>query len=149
MKGFVRRTLSGWEPADEQAQLMHKRHKVGQVYRAEIVQPRNYEHHKLFMALLDLTFQNQDRYDDSWAFRTAVALEAGHVKQFITLNGEIQLIPLRYSYDDIPDEGDFTVEFGKAMTVCARLLHDMDLAELEAEVGRYADEHYGRAGWHA
>ena len=33
----------------------------------------------------------------------------------------------------------------KAMTVCARILRMNDVAELEAEVSRYADEHYGRA----
>lgn len=145
MKGFIRKTLTGWESADEQARHIHRRQKLGQVYRADIVQPRNYRHHCLFMALLDLTFQNQSVYTDDWAFRTAVALEAGHVRQFVTLEGEIQLVPLRYSYDDIPDEQDFAIAFGKAMTVCARILRMNDLDQLEAEVSRYADEHYGRA----
>lgn len=145
MKGFIRKTLSGWAPADEQSQTMHKRHKAGQVYRADIVQPRNYKHHCLFMALLDLTFQNQEKYTDDWAFRTAVALEAGHVKQFVNLDGEVCFMPLRYSYDDIPDEQDFTKAFGAAMTVCAGILRMNDLDQLEAEVSRYADEHYGRA----
>jgi hypothetical protein len=145
MKGFIRKTLTGWVPADEQAKAIHQREKLGQIYRADIVQPRNYQHHKMFMALLDLTFENQSVYKDDWAFRTAVALEAGHVRQIVTLDGELHLVPLRYSYDDIPDEQDFTKEFAKAMTVCARILRMNDLQELEAEVARYADEHYGRA----
>lgn len=145
MKGFIRKTLTGWVPADDQARHIHQREKLNQVYRADIVQPRNYRHHCLFMALLDLTFANQSKYVDDWAFRTAVALEAGHVRQFVTLDGEIQLVPLRYSYDDIPDEQDFGKAFGAAMTVCARILKMNDLDELEAEVSRYADEHYGRA----
>lgn len=144
MKGFVRKTLAGWSPADEQAQAMHKRQKIGQTYRADIVQPRNYRHHCLFMSLLDLTFQNQERYTDERMFRRAVALEAGHVEQVISLHGEPVLIPLAYSYDEIPDEQDFGKAFGAAMTVCARLLNGMNLDELEAEVSRYADEHYGR-----
>lgn len=144
MKGFIRKTLNGWVPADEQAQAIHKRQKAGQVYRADIVQPRNYRHHCMFMALLDLTFQNQEKYTNERMFRTAVALAAGHVEEAITLDGELHLVPLRYSYDDIPDEQEFTEKFGAAMTVCAKILHDMDLDELEAEVGRYADEHYGR-----
>ena len=144
-KGFVRKTLTGWVPADDQAQAIHKRHKIGMVYRADIVQPRNYRHHCLFMSLMELTFQNQSAYSDDWAFRTAVALEAGHVRQFVNLDGEICFVPLRYSYDDIPDEQDFTKEFGKAMTVCARILRMNDVAELEAQVSQYADEHYGRA----
>lgn len=144
-KGFIRKTLTGWVPADEQSQAIHKREKLGQVYRADIVQPRNYRHHCLFMALMDLTFQNQETYTDDWAFRSAVALEAGHVRQYVTLDGEIQFVPLRYSYDDIPDEQDFAKAFAAAMTVCARILGMNNLDELEAEVSRYADEHYGRA----
>jgi len=145
MKGFIKKTMNGWVPADEQAKTIHSKEKLGHVYRADIVQPRNYRHHCLFMALMDLTFQNQEVYQDDWAFRTAVALEAGHVRQFITLDGEVALLPLRYSYDDIPDEQDFSKAFGAAMTVCARILKMNDLEELEAEVSRYADEHYGRA----
>lgn len=143
-KGFIRKTLTGWVPADEQAQAIHKRQKLGQIYRGDIVQPRNYRHHCLFMALLDLTFQNQEAIANEQDFRRAVAYDAGHVREFMTLDGEIHRIPLSYSYDEIPDEHDFTKAFGAAMTVCAKLLHDMDLGELEAEVGRYADEHYGR-----
>lgn len=145
MKGFIRKTLTGWVPADEQARHIHQREKLNQVYRADIVQPRNYRHHCLFMALVEMTFMNQDVYKDEWSFRSAVALEAGHVKQFVTLDGELHMVPLRYSYDDIPDEQDFTKAFGAAMTVCARILKMNDLDELEAEVSRYADEHYGRA----
>lgn len=145
MKGFIRKTLTGWVPSDDQAQAIHKRQKPGGVYRADIVQPRNYRHHCMFMSLMELTFQNQETYTDDWAFRTAVALEAGHVKQFVNLDGEVCFVPLRYSYDDIPDEQDFSKAFGAAMTVCARILKMQDLDELEAEVSKYADEHYGRA----
>lgn len=145
MKGFIRKTLTGWVPADEQAKHIHSREKLGQAYRADIVQPRNYRHHCMFMSLIELTFMNQQTYSDDWAFRSAVALEAGHVRQFVTLDGEMHMVPLRYSYDDIPDEQDFTVAFGKAMSVCAGILKMENLKELEAEVGRYADEHYGRA----
>lgn len=145
MKGFIQKTLSGWIPYDEQSQSIHKRQKIGQVSRADIVQPRNYRHHCLFMALLDLTFENQDRFTNGQDFRRAIAWDAGHVREFQTLDGEIHRIPLSYSYDEIPDENEFTAAFGAAMTVCAWILHNMDLGELEAEVSRYADEHYGRA----
>jgi hypothetical protein len=144
-KCFAKKTLTGWVPADDRAVAIHKRQKLGAVVRMDIVQPRNYQHHKMFMALMDLTFQNQERYTDDWEFRTAVALEAKHVRTYVTLDGEIQMVPLRYSYDDIPDENEFTEAFAKAMTVCARILKMEDLAELEAQVALYADEHYGRA----
>jgi len=143
MKCFVKKTLRGWDPADEQAISLHQKEKLGVVYRADIVQPRNYKHHCLFMALMELTFMNQEKYKDARMFRRAVALEAGHVEEFVTLDGEIHLIPLSYSYDDIPDEQNFTVAFGAAMTVCCRILGDLGRDELEAEVSRYANENYG------
>jgi hypothetical protein len=143
-KCFSKRTLTGWVPSDDQAIAIHKRQKLGAIVRMDIVQPRNYKHHCMFMSLLELTFMNQSKYTNDWAFRTAVALEAGHVRQFITLDGEIHLVPLRYSYDDIPDEKDFTDAFAKAMTVCAGILK-IEAPELEEEVAKYSDQHYGRA----
>lgn len=145
MKGFVKKTLNGWVPSDDQAVAMHKKQKLGYAYRADIVTPRNYRHHCMFMALMDLTFQNQERYTDFRAMRSAVALKAGHVREFIDLDGVISYEPLRYSYDDIPDEMEFGKAFGAAMTVCAGMLNIQDCAELEAEVSRYADDHYGMA----
>lgn len=144
-RGFVKKTLTGWAAADENAETIHKRQKLGQVYRADIVAPRNYKHHCMFMALMDLTFQNQEKYTNFKMFRRAVALEAGHVDQIITLDGETHLVPLSYDYDTIPDEQDFTVEFGKAMAVCCKILGDIGADDLEAEVSRYASFHYGMA----
>ncbi len=145
MKGFVRKTLTGWVPADKASEAMHKRHKLNAVLKAEIVQPRSYKHHCMFMALLELTFANQDRYTDDWAFRSAVALAAGHAREFVTVDGEIHWVPMRYSYDDIPDQGDFGTEFGKAMAVCADMLGERNLKHLQAEVEQYATRHYGVA----
>lgn len=145
MKGYVCKTLAGWAPADADAQRMHKRHKLGEIYPAEIVMPRNYRHHCLFISLLKLTFQNQEEYTNERMFRRAVALKAGHVEQFIALDGTAHFIPLSYSYDEIPDEAEFDGAFHAAMVVCAEILHNMALDELEAEVNRHADEHFGRA----
>lgn len=142
---YLRKTLSGFVPADEPSLEVSRKLKLNEVYRSDVVKPRSYKHHCQFMALLDLTFQNQDKYTDFKMFRRAVALAAGHVEQMITLDGEIQLIPLSYSYDELPDEIEFTEKFGAAMTVCAHMMNDIGIPELAAEVSRYADERYGRA----
>jgi hypothetical protein len=142
---FLRRTLAGFAPADAASEEGMKRYKPGNVCRAEIVQPRNYRHHCLFMSLLALTYDNQEAFTDPQSFRRAVAFEAGHVKEFQTLEGEILKVPLSYSYDELPDESEFNAKFGAAMEVCAKVLHNTDRDELAREVERYADEHYGRA----
>jgi uncharacterized membrane protein len=146
---YLKRTLSGLVAADEPSASLLRNYKVGEVYRADMVKPRSYQHHKLILALLTLAYQNlPDKYAKSYAsfdqFRYAVAEASGHAESYVSLEGEIKSRPKSISYDAIPDD----VEFGKVaaamMTVCAGILQmtEPDLAE---EVARYADAHYGTA----
>lgn len=146
---FLKRTLSGFVAADEPSASLLRKYKVGEVYRADIVKPRSYKHHKLIMAMLTLTYENlPEKYAKSYPvfdmFRYAVALEAGHAEAFVTLQGEITSVPKSISYAAVPDD----VEFGKIaaamMTVCANILQ-MSEPELSLEVGRYADANFGAA----
>jgi hypothetical protein len=147
-RAFLKKTLTGWAPADEDAVAIHRKHALHDIYRADIVKPRSYQHHKLCMALLSLTWKNlPEKYESLWAsfdsFRKGVALEAGHFEVIKTSDGAIHESVGSLSYDAL-DEVDFTRVFGAMMTVCCRILR-MDAPELEAEVSRYADENYGKA----
>ena len=143
-KLYLKRTLTGFSPADDASAETAKKYKAGEVYRADIVKPRSYQHHKLCMALLNLTFENQERYASFDIFRKVVARAAGHVIQYPDANGEMVTEADSLSYDRLDE-----VEFGKVMpalmTVCAHLLHDMNADELAAQVAIYADQHYGVA----
>lgn len=144
MKQYLRKTLTGWAPADEASEDAWRAYKLGDVYRADVVKPRSYQHHKLAFALLNLTYANQEQYTSFEHFRKAVAIEAGHVDELIGLDGAIYLQPKSISFDAL-DEIEFTKVFGAMMTVCCRILGDMGYDELEGEVSRYADDKYGRA----
>ena len=142
MKIPLRRTLRGWEPADAQAESDCKKYPQGCMVRADITRPRSYGHHKLIFALLDLTYRNlPERYSAIWptayAFRTGLADAIGHVETYYTKDGEIKTRPLRFSYDDLPDEAEFTDKSALAMAVCCELL-GVDEPELAAEVSKYA-----------
>lgn len=141
---YLKKTLTGFVPADEPSAELWKKFKQGEVYRADVVKPRSYQHHKLCFALLHLTYANQERYDNFEQFRKAIAIAAGHTDELVTLDGEIIRLPRSINYDTL-DEIEFTQVFGAMMTVCASVLHDIGISELEAEVSRYCDEHYGRA----
>lgn len=142
-KAALKRTLSGWVPDDPESYAVWKRQKVGQVYDANMKEMRNYKAHCLFMVLLnEVTFPNQSTFVSARAFRRAVALAAGHTEEFMTLEGEVQRIPLPFDYENLPDESDFTKVFGAAMTVCAAIL-GVTCPDLEQEVARYANEQYG------
>lgn len=139
---YLKRTLSGFAPADEPSAELWKKYKTGEVYRGDVVKPRSYKHHKMCFALLNLTYANQERYTNFETFRKAVAIEAGHTETLITIPGEKIDLPKSLSYDAL-DEIEFTQVFGAMMTVCAAILR-MTVPELEPEVSRFADETYGR-----
>jgi hypothetical protein len=140
---YLKRTLAGLVAADEPSLLLLRKYKVGEVYRADLVRPRNYKHLCLIMALLNLTYEHlPERHARSYAsfnqFRYAVAEASGHVESYVSLEGEIKSRPGSLSYDAIPDD----VEFGKVasamMTVCARIL-EVSEPELAIEVAKYAE----------
>lgn len=139
---YLVKTLTGFIPADDPSRETWKRYKLGEEYRADIVKPRNYKFHKLCFALLSLTFENQEQYDQFNLFRKMVAIEAGHVEIVTSPDGELFPQAKSLSYDEM-DDIEFGELFPKMMDVCARILHDMDLKELEREVEIYASSHYG------
>lgn len=146
---YLKRTLTGFIAADEPSAELCRKFKQGEVYRADVVKPRSYKHHKLCMALLSLTYENlPEKYAMSYAsfdqFRYAVAEESGHVESYVSLDGQIKTLPKSISYDAVPDDVEFGQIMAGMMTVCARIL-EVSEPELAAEVSRYADDHYGRA----
>ena len=140
---YLKRTLSGFAPADEPSADIARKFKVGEIYRADIVKPRSYAHHKLCMALLNLTYSNQERYGNFDDFRKAVAMAAGHSREYVGIDGEIWREAGSLSYDAL-DEVEFTRVMAAMMTVCAQIL-DVTEPELAGEVSRYADQSLYRA----
>jgi hypothetical protein len=134
---FLTRTLAGLVPADEAAKQAVKRWKMGETLKCSVRKPRCYKNHKHYFALLNLTFENQERYTSFEHFRKAVQIAAGHVDELITLDGEVVLLPKSIAYDAL-DEMEFCKVFGETMAVCAKMLGDLDLDELRIEVERYA-----------
>ena len=134
---FLTRTLAGLVPADEAAKQAVRRWKMGETLKCSVRKPRCYTNHKKYFALLSLTFENQDKYTSFEHFRKAVQIAAGHVDELITLDGEITLMPKSIAYDAL-DEMEFSKVFGETMTVCAKILGDLDLDDLRLEVERYA-----------
>jgi hypothetical protein len=141
---FLKKTLGGFIPADEPSMEIARKYKVGEIYRADVVKPRNYRHHCLIMSLLTLTYENQERFDNFTNFRKAVAYAAGHIVEYPSLDGEIIREADSLSYERL-DELAFTKVSSAMMTVCAHILGDLGIEELEAEVSRYCDEKYGAA----
>lgn len=137
MKLLCKKGLRGLEPTDDAGAEALKRFKLGESVWIEVRKARNPRFHRMYFALLNLTFENQERYTSFEHFRKAVQIAAGHVEELITLDGEVLLQPKSIAFDQL-DDLQFQVVFSETMKVCAKLLGDLDLHELEREVLRAA-----------
>lgn len=138
MKHLMRMGLDrALRPADEQCRSALQRIKANTDVWCELRVARDPIRHKRYFALLTLTFENQERYTNFEIFRKAVQIAAGHVEEIITLDGEVILQAKSICFEDL-DEIGFSKVYTETLTVCAKILGDMGLEELEYEVIRAA-----------
>lgn len=152
MKIRLIRTLTGYTPADAEAQEVAKRHKPGQVVMADVVVPRNNKFHRKYFALLKLGFEywepeqgagpraykghviakNFDR------FRGDVAILAGFYDATWNINGELRLEPKSISFVKMEED-----EFEQLYHATVQVLLDKVLAAkgfTPAEIDRAVEE---------
>lgn len=55
-----------------------KKIKVGQEYEYEFKRPRNYRFHRKYFALLNMVFQNQERYNNTDDLRKDLTIASGY-----------------------------------------------------------------------
>lgn len=63
--------------------------KPGDIYKCTITKPRNYEHHKMYFALLNMVFDNQERYQHINDMRNDITIESGFYDEHINLHGDV------------------------------------------------------------
>jgi Protein of unknown function (DUF1367) len=76
---YLRRTLSGFAPADEAATEALRRIKQGATVLAEIRQPRNVRFHRMFFGLLQTTWQACGDWPSVEALLRELKFRTGHV----------------------------------------------------------------------
>jgi hypothetical protein len=64
-----------------------KKLKIGEIYKAKIVNPRNYEFHKKFMALINVGHQNTKLEMPFDSYRRYVTIKAGFFNSYVTDKG--------------------------------------------------------------
>ena len=84
-------------------------------YKFEVVHPRNYEFHKKFFALINLGFENQDKYKDYTEYRTIKNMQAGFFKMIITEKGKV-FVPESISFASM-DEIEFEEVYKKVLDI--------------------------------
>lgn len=106
---YLRRTGAGFLPETEADGARVKKFKPGEVVKAKISKPRNYENHKRLFALLQFIAATSELYDTVEKALTALKILTGHC-EFVPhpKTGELVAVPKSISYEAMDE-----VEFGE------------------------------------
>lgn len=124
-------------PSTENDAEYFRKKKYGSVLSAKFKEPRNGKFHRLYFALLNVAFGNQDKYDNFEDFRVECQLRAGHYKEHITLKGKTVYVPMSIAYDKLDNE-EFKELYQKALNVILKhFLNGTTEQELQHEINQY------------
>lgn len=87
MKLLLRNTLSGLQPLYPSDYDQKRKLKLGEVYEAEIKNPRNYMFLRKFFALVNLGHENTDLDMPFETYRKYILMKAGYFKAYQTPKG--------------------------------------------------------------
>jgi len=135
MRGIFKRSFSGFEPIDDNAKSMLKKYKFGDEAEIEIKQKRNVKFHRLFFAMINLTYNNQDITDDRNDFREAVIIHAGYYRLQKQIDGSEIKRAESISFAKM-DNITFSELYSKVFDVCLKIL-GCKSEELEDELLRF------------
>ena len=86
--------------------------KVGVPYEVEIKNKRNAKFHRKFFALINLVFQNQDKYDVIDELRKDLTIASGFYTQHETFTGQIRTEANSIAFQNM-DEIEFSELYNK------------------------------------
>jgi hypothetical protein len=99
-----------------------KKLKVGEEYQCEIKQPRNLKFHRKFFALINMLFENQERYNNSDRLRKDLIIEAGFYDEWVDLHGVINKEAKSISFASM-SEDEFQDLYSKVIDVIVQYFH--------------------------
>lgn len=84
---FIKLLNGTFKPAYDSDYESAKKIKLGEPYEFDYKKPRNYLFHKKFFALLNMVFENQERFDNIDVLREELTIAAGFYEIRIGLDG--------------------------------------------------------------
>jgi len=105
MKIQMLKTEKGLTPLYNSGYEKYSKLKIGWEGEVEFKQPRNYEFHKKFFALINLAFENQEKFNNCEAYRRYLTAKAGYVTTYKTDKG------IFYDVDSISFANKDEIEF--------------------------------------
>lgn len=133
MKITLIKGLGALVAADDESKAVLDRMKRGQHVDCDIRRMRNPMFHRKFMALLRLTFANQDKYESFEAFRREVIIRCGYATTHVHVDGAVSVYADSIAFDKM-DEDTFTDLYDGAVRTILKYFIHVDREDLEAEV---------------
>ena len=98
-----------------------KKIKVNEFYEFEYKQPRNYQFHKKFFALMELVFNNQEAYSNKEDLREDLTIEAGYFRLTENIHGQTVKKAKSISFASM-DETEFSELYNSIVNVIVNWL---------------------------
>lgn len=133
MDHYFVRTLGGLAPVDDASKEALNFYGTGEVLRVKIHKDRNPRHHRLFFGLLNLVFQNQQRYLSQEALRFAITIQAGYVDEIRLSGDRVALKPKSISWGKM-DQHEFSLFYQAALKAIPELLPELGTVDWEREL---------------
>lgn len=134
---IFRRYSNGFQPTDDASEAALKSVKLGECIELKIKRPRNLPHHRKFFSMLQLIFNNQERYDTLDHLLTAFKFAVGHTEIIRTKRGDIE-VPKSISFASMPQD-EFEAFYQRAVDfVISEVVPGMTQESLERELMEYA-----------
>ena len=133
-KLFMRKDLGRLVPADDAARAALSKIKHGSDIEVEIRRPRNIQHHRKFWALLNLVFENQDKYEEPEHLLAALKASVGHCDFLPGKDGMLVAVPKSIAFHKM-DQTAFNEFYDRCVDKIARhFLPGVDSEALRREV---------------
>ncbi|KKN77932.1 hypothetical protein LCGC14_0354970 [marine sediment metagenome] len=133
-KAVFQKTLGGLRPTDDDGEAIMAGIKIGALVMVEVIKARNLQHHRLFMALVQKVFENQERYEIKEHMLTALKVALGHCDTIIAKDGNPAYIPKSISFAKM-DQTAFNAFYNRAVDIVIRhWLPGVTSEELKNEV---------------
>lgn len=132
---FLRRTLGGFAAADEATQDAMRSYRINEVYRANVVKPRDLKNHRRYWALVNLVYQNTEGYKSPDQLHQHLKILAGHCSPVVSkATGETFLIADSISFGSM-DEPEFQAFWSRCITaVSEHILPGIEVDAVAYEV---------------
>jgi len=130
---YVVRTIGGLAPVDDAGREAIGVYGTGEVVRIKLYRDRNPRHHRLFFGLLNLVFENQQRYLSREALRFALTIQAGYVDEIRLSGDKIALKPKSIAFASM-DQHEFKLFYDAALKAIPELLPELAGVDWEREL---------------